>query len=320
MSPARGSANDLVTVRSAARSMSVASSSSVVRLAQPTLYAFPETREAGNRVRFHRDFKLAPAEYQVVVNYLGYQRAAEAAVVSVATPAKRPAADVLIEIRLKEPPPPAPSPNAVAPFAQDVPFAARLYFIEAQAKFNAAQPAAGVAKLKDALKVFPDYFDALFALANESHKLKDDPTALQMLERARKVYDRDARVYRLFGVIMSKQHKFLVAEFAFREALQRDPQHAQSYQAHGIVLLELALAEKSPQQRRNFLNDAERQLQKALSLSAGKLVAAHLSLAEVYEARGEKQAALRALETYLKQRPNAPNEQTVRASIARLSQ
>ncbi len=149
--------------------------------------------------------------------------------------------------------------------------------------------------------------------------MKDAETALATLERARKVYDGDARVYRLFGVIMASQQKFSVAEFAFREALQRDPQHYQSYQAHGITLLELGLAEKTPQLRRKFFDQAEQQLQQALSQSGHKLFAAHLNLAEVYEARGEKQAAIRELETFLTLQPNAPKAPAIRASIARLS-
>lgn len=263
---------------------------------------------------------LAPADYRIIVNYLSYERVDEPVTLPAATIAKSSNAP-LLEIRLKES---LPLPSAPAttnpPFAQTVPFAARLYFTEAQAKFKDAKPVEGIAKLKEALKAFPEYFDALFALANEAHKLKDDETALATLERARKVYDGDARVYRLFGVIMSQQQKFLVAEFAFREAIQRDPQHYPSYQAHGITLLELGLAEKTPQLRHNLLVQAEQQLQKALSQSGHKLLAVHLNLAEVYEARGEKQAAIRALETYLKQQPNTPKAPAIRASITRLSQ
>lgn len=263
--------------------------------------------------------KLTPAKYLVRVDYLGYQRVEESVTLPVVTTTKPDSAS-LIEIQLKEAPLPSASNTTNVPFAQTVPFAARLYFAEAQARFKTTQPVEGIAKLKEALKVFPDYFDALFALANESHKLKDDETALNTLERARKVYDGEARVYRLFGVIMSQQQKFLVAEFAFREALQRDPQHYPSYQAHGITLLELALAEKTPQLRSNFLAQAEQQLQKALSQSGNKLLAVHLNLAEVYEARGEKQAAIRELETYLKQQPTTPKAPAIRASITRLSQ
>lgn len=263
--------------------------------------------------------RLTTAKYQVIVKYLGYQPAEETITLPPGTAAK-PSHTPLIEIRLKEPPPLPPPAATHEPFTQTVPFAARLYFTEAQAKLKNAQPAEGLAKLKEALQVFPDYFDALFVLANESHKLKDDETALALLERARKVYDGDARVYRLFGVIMSQQHKYLVAEFAFREALQRDPQHYPSYQAHGITLLELGLAEKAQPMRRKLFDQAEQQLQKALSLSGDKLFAVHLNLAEVYEAKGEKQAAIRALETYLKQQPNAPKAPAIRAAITRLSQ
>jgi tetratricopeptide (TPR) repeat protein len=204
-------------------------------------------------------------------------------------------------------------------FSQNVPFAARLFYEEAQARFKANKPEEGRAKLRESLNYFPTYFNALLLLATESHKLNDEQTALEMLERARRVNDRDARVYRLFGLIMTKQGKFRLAEFAFREALQREPNHPPSHQARGVALLELALLEKEPSQRSALLQEAERALQQALVLSENKLATAHLHLADVYEARSEKQQAVRELETYLKQHPNAPNEKALRENIARLS-
>jgi len=210
--------------------------------------------------------------------------------------------------------PPRPS------FTQNVPFAARLFYTEAQARFKANKPVEGCDKLKEALKYFPTYFNALFLLATESHKLNDAQTALELVERARKINDGDARVYRLFGLIMTEQGKFRLAEFAFREALQRDPNHPPSHQARGVALLELALLEKDAPPRATLLQDAERALQQALSLSENKLSAAHLHLADVYKARSEKQRAVRELETYLKDRPNAPNAAAIREGIAKLNQ
>lgn len=76
--------------------------------------------------------KLTPAEYQVIVNYLGYQRAEESVTLTADTTTN--ASAPLIEIRLKEPPAPIATNT---PFAQTVPFAARLYFTEALARFIA---------------------------------------------------------------------------------------------------------------------------------------------------------------------------------------
>ena len=214
------------------------------------------------------------------------------------------------------------NPNNAPPppsFTQNVPFAARLFYAEAQARFKANKPAEGCDKLREALSYFPTYFNALLLLATESHKLNDEQTALEMIERARQVNDGDARVYRLFGLIMTEQGKFRLAEFGFREALQRDPNHPPSQQARGAALLELALLEKEPPQRAALLQDAERALRQALILSENQLATAHLHLADVYKARGEKQQAVRELETYLKSNPNAPNATAVRESIARLS-
>src|SRR6185369_4900307 len=75
--------------------------------------------------------------------------------------------------------------NATPPGAalvQRVPFAARLAYEEAQARFKANKPEEGRAKLREALKQSPTYFNALFLLATESHKLNDEQTALEMVE------------------------------------------------------------------------------------------------------------------------------------------
>jgi hypothetical protein len=59
------------------------------------------------------------------------------------------------------------------------------------------------------------------------------------LEKARLINDRDARVYQMFGVLMAGQRKYALAEWAFRAAIDRDPNGVQSLFNHALALVEL---------------------------------------------------------------------------------
>jgi len=261
---------------------------------------------------------LAPATYEIVVQHDGYQPASERAEFYFERNAAITEA-ISLEIRLK------PIAGAVraspsTTFAQEVPSAARLAFEQALAKLKEGRSSEGLAKLKEAVAIFPDYFNAQLTLAAELSRQNQTLAALEALEHARRVNDRDARVYRLFGELMARQQKFVVAEFAFREAVQRDATHAPSHLSHAVTLIELALRDSDPQRRREQLDEAERELNRALELSDRKLAAAYFQLGRLHEQRGDRKAAASALETYLKLQPDDKNAPAIREAIAKLSQ
>ncbi|NOT61101.1 MAG: tetratricopeptide repeat protein [Acidobacteria bacterium] len=212
----------------------------------------------------------------------------------------------------------APATSAHPPVRQIVPFAAMLFYEEARTLAKANKPDEAMAKLKRAIEEYPDFFQARFDLAQELFRRKEMVAAFEMLEAARRLNDRDARVYRLFGTMMLEQGKPKMAEFGFRQAIERDPAFAQTYQAHGAALTDLALQETASAARANWLTQAELQLRKSLELSEGKLGFSHLHLARVYEARGEKLKAAQELETFLLKNPRAANEKAIREAVAKL--
>ncbi|MGH9844520.1 MAG: carboxypeptidase regulatory-like domain-containing protein [Blastocatellia bacterium] len=260
---------------------------------------------------------VTPANYEVTVNHPGFEPAAERVVLTGAQSEGR-LEIVNVEVRLRPLTNPAATGLPGVVFAQNVPFNARLAYETALKRLKANQTNEALAKLKEAINFFPDYFNAHFLLATEFTKQKRTQEALDALEHARRVNDRDARVYHLFGILMARQRKFVIAEFAFREALERDPTNAQTYHSHAVALIEMSLNETDARQRRKFLGDAERDLNRALELSGGKMAAAHLQLARIHELRGEKRLAVRDLEAYLKSQPDARNAADVREAIAKL--
>lgn len=262
---------------------------------------------------------LIPGNFELVIQHPGYQRITER--VSFRLPGNTSQREVVVvEITLR----PVASETATAPpgttFVQDVPPAAREAFEKGISKIKEGKPTEGISWLRQAIELFPDYFNAHFALGTELSKTDQMQAALEALERARQINDRDARVYHLFGILMARQQKFMVAEYAFREAIKRDPVNAQARFSHALTLIELALRESAPSQRKLKLGEAERDLNQAFELSDKKLAAVYLQLGRIYELRGERKLAASALETYLKLRPDDKNASAIREAIAKLSQ
>lgn len=259
---------------------------------------------------------LASGEYEVAVTSAGYEPTVQVArfnqsdrmnfseVINI---------EVLIRPK-KEAALAAPGTN----FAQDVPRTARAAYERAMARLREGKSEDAVVALREAITSFSDYFDAHFALGKELFREGKDSEALEALERARQINDRQDAVYYVFGMVMVKQGKFAVAEYAFREATRLNANNAVSHFYHAQTLIELGLRGNDERQSASDLNAAEQELTRAWEISEKRLSAVYLQRARIHEKRGEKEAAARDLESYLKAEPDAKNGAAIRAAIAKL--
>jgi predicted TPR repeat methyltransferase len=71
-------------------------------------------------------------------------------------------------------------------------------------------------------------------------------------------------------------------------------------------------------QRSADLTEAEKELNRAWELSDKRLASVYVQRARIYERRGDKEAAARALEEYLRAEPEAKNAAAIRTAITRL--
>lgn len=202
-------------------------------------------------------------------------------------------------------------------FVQDVPKSARAFYEKAMARLRESKSEEAVGLLREAIVAFNDYFHAHLALANELYRTGKYSEAVESLEQARRINDREGAVYYLFGLVMIKQRKFVVAEYAFRQALGLNANHAGAHFHRGLTLIELGFRGEK-RQREADLAEAEKELDRAFELSEKRLSEVHLQRARIFESRGEREAAARELETFLKAEPGAKNAAAVRAAIAKL--
>ena len=262
---------------------------------------------------------LTPASYEIVIKQQGYQALSERAEFHASRNSGR--TEILtVDITLKPDSREAPLPAGPATtFAQNIPPAAQKAYNEAIQKLKDSKPLEAIALLQEAITLFPDYFSAHYALAGELARQRKIDDALAELELARRVNDRSAEVYHLFGMLMGQQKKYSIAEYAFRQAIDRNPLGTASYVSHAVVLIELVKTDKESLENSKWLDTAEHDLNRAIELSKEKMASAFLHRAQVRELKQDKKGAVLDLERYLKLNPDTPSQGTIREAITRLS-
>jgi Tfp pilus assembly protein PilF len=259
---------------------------------------------------------LAPAEYEVVVTASGFEVVRQSARFMTAN--RTPMGDILtIEVSLREKPETGQPPPGLQ-FAQEVPKAAREAYEDGLEKMRAGKSEEGILAFRKAIEIFKDYFAANFALATELFRTGKDQEALDAIERARQINDREAAVYHLFGLIMFKQGKYLVADYGFIGAIKLNTNFAMAHLYRGKSLIEIGVRNPDEKLRAGDFAEAEKELNKAWELTNKRLTEIFLHRARIYEQRGDREAAAKSLEAFLKAEPASPNVAPIREKIALL--
>jgi Tfp pilus assembly protein PilF len=260
---------------------------------------------------------LASGEYEVAVTMAGYEPVVE--MVRFAGEDRMSFREVVtVEITIR----PRAENSMLGPpgtsFVQDIPKPARASYEKAMGKLREGKNEEGVTLLREAVASFGDYFDAHFALAKEMFREGKEDEALQELERARQINDQQDAVFFVFGMVMLKQQKFVIGEYAFREAIRLNPNNSGSHFYRGLALIEIATRANDEKERNDKLADAEKELSRAFELSSRRLNAVYYQRARIDEKRGDRLAAAKELESYLKAEPDTKNAQQIKALINKL--
>jgi tetratricopeptide (TPR) repeat protein len=186
------------------------------------------------------------------------------------------------------------------------------------------KPQEAILAMQEAIKQFPDYFDAHFALANELIKTNQLNEAIAELQRARDINPKDDRVYQSFGIVLIKQGKYLIAARVFGEAAKLNPSDPQILVMRSSALIDYATtidaskSQEAARERASAFDMAEKELQRAFEASGKKLASVHLQLARLYERKGDRKGAADHLEQYLRMTPDAKNAAEIREAIKKL--
>lgn len=209
-------------------------------------------------------------------------------------------------------------------FRQEVPSTAIGVFERAMMMSKAGKGELAQTLLKEALKIYPDYFNARLALGNELFKAGRLEEAMKEFERARSINPKDDQVYLSVGLVMMQQKRYDVAAAIFSDASLLNPAEPLHPLMRGIALVRHAAAIKQPgskgseAERDALYKKAEVALARASELSGGKLPEVYLYRALIYERRGERERAALELEQYLQVNPFVENAEAIREAVRKL--
>ncbi|MEY4167279.1 MAG: hypothetical protein RIR52_1103 [Acidobacteriota bacterium] len=197
-------------------------------------------------------------------------------------------------------------------FVQEIPEAARKAYQRAVKALEGGRDRdAGVASLKEALTIFPKYYDALERLGIEYVRLEQYEEARQLLTLAVGVNRSGASS--LYGLGVAQFHTGQTEEAiqSLRTALLLAPESSNLAFEHFYLGLAYWRLKRH--------GDAEPHLKKAVEVGGDNVPPdVHMYLAQYYSESGRKAEAATELELFLKLVPNAQDAEKIRGLIKKL--
>jgi Tfp pilus assembly protein PilF len=202
--------------------------------------------------------------------------------------------------------------NAGVAFAQDVPDAARKVYERAVKQLeNSKQTEQGIASLKEAISIFPDYHLALERLGVENIKLRRYEEARGVLIKAMEVNPNGASCLYALGVAQFNLRQFSESVESLNRSLLLAPDSPNEALTRFYLGLALSKAGKDA--------DAEPHLKKSYEIGGNAIPAdVHMHLAQFYSNNKRYKDAAEELELFLKRTPDARDAEKIKNLIKQL--
>jgi Flp pilus assembly protein TadD len=197
---------------------------------------------------------------------------------------------------------------AAVVFTQEIPPPAREEFNRAVSNLN-KDASAGIVSLKQAIEIFPDYFDALELLGTQYAKLGQFDNAVPILTHALTVNDKAATSMYWLGFSYLKLKRINESIEWLQNAATLDAGNPNVHMALGLAY-----------GNSNSLDQAETALRTAYQLGGVGAADAHLYLAGLYNKRERYGEAWRELELYIKEAKGLKDTTQIKEMIAKLKE
>jgi tetratricopeptide (TPR) repeat protein len=199
-----------------------------------------------------------------------------------------------------------PDRPAEAIFVQDIPQDAKKLYETGVNKLKKSQDG-GLSDLEGAIKLFPNYFDALSSLGREYNSRKDYTKAYPYLIRAIDINPRSINSFYGLAYAFLQLNQMPAALEAARAVIVLAPAYSDAQLLYGTLL-----------RQSGSYKDAETALLKAKSLAKRPNPEIHWQLALLYNRLKRNKEAASELETYLKMNPDSPDKKKIQDLIAKL--
>jgi tetratricopeptide (TPR) repeat protein len=162
-------------------------------------------------------------------------------------------------------------------------------------------------KLNEAVSVHPTFMLAFNELGVQYQKLNELEKAAEALQSALKISQNAFAPLVNFGIVLVRMKRYPEAEVVLRAALKENDKSAIAHYYLGRALAYVGR-----------FDDAEKELNQAVTLGGDQLKDAHRYLGAIHHARGDTPRAIAELETYLRVAPKAEDADAVRQLIKQL--
>jgi tetratricopeptide (TPR) repeat protein len=196
---------------------------------------------------------------------------------------------------------------SVAMLNQKIPKAALKEFENASRLSTEGNATESIAALRRAIAIYPDYLMAhndLGAQLMEQGKLDE---AASELKAAIKIDPKAANPQINLGVVLERQNNFTESIATLDKALSLDPNSPVAHLYAGMASVKL-----------NDTTRGEKELRAAYDLGGTDYAVALLHLGQLYVRKGERELAIQAFESYLRESPNAANAAQIEKLIGTL--
>lgn len=196
---------------------------------------------------------------------------------------------------------------SVAMLNQKVPSAAKREFDDAtrfSAEGNAIE---SIAALRRAIAIYPDYLIAHNDLGAQLLEQGELEEAAKELRAAIKIDPKAANPQINLGIVLERQKNYAESLATLDKALSLEPTSPAAHLYAGIDSIRL-----------NDTVRGETELKAAHELGGSSYAIALLHLGQLYMKKGERELAIQAFESYLRESPNAANAAQIEELIAKL--
>jgi tetratricopeptide (TPR) repeat protein len=214
--------------------------------------------------------------------------------------------NVFIEIPYKAAPSSKPAGVIAADVDLNVPKAATKHYRAGEKALKDGNFVLAETELRAAIAAYPNYYQARFDLGHELRLKKRFTEAAEILQPLPQIAPRRAEARLEYGVALLELKRRDEAIEELGRAVQLEES---SWAAH--LYLGWALLESQPEQ-------AEPHFRRALELAERKAARAHLALARIADAKGQKQIAIQHLEAYITLMPTATDADAARSLLQKL--
>jgi tetratricopeptide (TPR) repeat protein len=171
-------------------------------------------------------------------------------------------------------------------------------------KLDKRDPKGSLRHFKTALQMYPDYYEAQYGEGVAQLHLNSDDKAQEAFQKAIDMSGgRYARAQFGYALVLSRKGRAAEAERVARSGLVTEPNVSEGHLVLGLALLKL-----------HRTDDAVKSAREALALNDSNSPKAFLILSDAEAVKGNYDAQIRYLDTYLKLRPHDPNKMMLQSA------